>query len=75
MLKHASDEDMLSALEKAQILDSIKEKGGLDAEIEQNGSNLSGGQTVNHRFPYKPHSFQAGHYAYRFRQPHRHQAQ
>lgn len=42
--ENASDEDMLSALEKAQILDSIKEKGGLDAEIEQNGSNLSGGQ-------------------------------
>ncbi|MDE6124110.1 MAG: ABC transporter ATP-binding protein/permease [Eubacterium sp.] len=42
--ENASDEEMLSALEKAQILDSIKEKGGLDAEIEQNGSNLSGGQ-------------------------------
>ena len=42
--EEATDEEMLSALEKAQILDSINEKGGLEAEIEQNGSNLSGGQ-------------------------------
>ena len=40
----ATDSEMLEALKKAQILDTIIEKGGLDAEIEQNGSNLSGGQ-------------------------------
>lgn len=40
----ASDEEMLAALSKAQILDSVNEKGGLNAEIEQNGANLSGGQ-------------------------------
>lgn len=40
----ASDDDMLSALSQAQVLDTVIEKGGLDAEIEQNGSNLSGGQ-------------------------------
>lgn len=42
--EEATDEEMLSALEKAQVLNTIAEKGGLDAEIEQNGSNLSGGQ-------------------------------
>lgn len=42
--KNAADSDMISALKQAQILDTIMEKGGLDAEIEQNGSNLSGGQ-------------------------------
>lgn len=40
----ADDSDMLEALRQAQVLDTIKEKGGLDAEIAQNGSNLSGGQ-------------------------------
>lgn len=40
----ASDEEMLAALSHAQILDSVNEKGGLDAKIEQNGANLSGGQ-------------------------------
>ena len=40
----ATDDEMLEALKKAQILDSINEKGGLNAEIEQNGANLSGGQ-------------------------------
>ena len=40
----ASDEEMLAALSQAQILDSVNEKGGLDAEIEQDGANLSGGQ-------------------------------
>ncbi len=40
----ATDDEMLDALSQAQILDSVMEKGGLDAEIEQNGSNLSGGQ-------------------------------
>lgn len=42
--KSASDEEMLAALSQAQILDSVNEKGGLNAEIEQNGANLSGGQ-------------------------------
>ena len=42
--ENATDGEMLEALKKAQILDSVMEKGGLDAEIEQNGSNLSGGQ-------------------------------
>lgn len=42
--ENASDNEMLEALEQAQVLDSILEKGGLDAEIAQNGSNLSGGQ-------------------------------
>ncbi len=40
----ADDSDMLEALRQAQVFDTIKEKGGLDAEIAQNGSNLSGGQ-------------------------------
>lgn len=40
----ASDEEMLAALSQAQILDSVNEKGRLNAEIEQNGANLSGGQ-------------------------------
>ncbi len=42
--KNADDKDIFSALAAAQVLDTINEKGGLDAEIEQNGSNLSGGQ-------------------------------
>lgn len=42
--EEATDDEMLSALRTAQVLDTITEKGGLDAEIEQNGSNLSGGQ-------------------------------
>lgn len=42
--ENADDEEMTEALRQAQILDSVMQKGGLDAEIEQNGSNLSGGQ-------------------------------
>lgn len=42
--KNADDIDMLNALKQAQVLQTVLEKGGLDAEIEQNGSNLSGGQ-------------------------------
>lgn len=42
--KNATDEEMNEALKNAQILDTINEKGGLDAEIKQNGANLSGGQ-------------------------------
>ena len=41
----ATEQDMLAALETAQALDFIDEKGsGLATEIEQNGANLSGGQ-------------------------------
>ena len=42
--EHATDDEMLVALKKAQVLDTVLDKGGLDAAIEQNGSNLSGGQ-------------------------------
>lgn len=42
--RDATDAEIEQALDKAQILDIIKDKGGLDFEIEQNGSNLSGGQ-------------------------------
>ena len=42
--KNADDCDMLSALKQAHVLDTVIEKGGLDAEIAQNGLNLSGGQ-------------------------------
>ncbi len=40
----ASDEDMRECLRKAQALDFVDEKGGLDAEVLQNGKNFSGGQ-------------------------------
>lgn len=42
--KNATDDEMNEALTNAQVLDTINEKGGLDAEIKQNGANLSGGQ-------------------------------
>lgn len=42
--ENASDEQLESALEKAQIAQTIREKGGLDFMIEQGGRNLSGGQ-------------------------------
>ncbi len=42
--ENATDDEMLTALEKAQVLDTVLDKDGLDAAIEQNGSNLSGGQ-------------------------------
>lgn len=42
--KTASDDDLKLALSRAQILDIIESKGGLDAVIEQGGRNLSGGQ-------------------------------
>lgn len=42
---HASDEDIMHALELAQGLNVVSEKeGGLDYIIEQGGRNLSGGQ-------------------------------
>ena len=40
----ATDAEMEEALKTAQILDTVKEKGGLDAKIEQGGRNFSGGQ-------------------------------
>lgn len=41
---NATDEEMLDALDKAQVLHTVLEKGGLDTKISQNGGNLSGGQ-------------------------------
>lgn len=42
--KDATDEELWSALEIAQADVFIKEKGGLDAPVAQNGKNFSGGQ-------------------------------
>lgn len=41
---NATDEEMWHALDVAQATDFVKEEGGLDAVVEQNGSNFSGGQ-------------------------------
>ena len=42
---NATDEELFSALEKAQALDVVKSKEeGLDAVVEQYGQNFSGGQ-------------------------------
>ena len=40
----ATDKEMWHALEVAKAADFVKEAGGLDAEVEQNGDNFSGGQ-------------------------------
>ena len=40
----ASDEDMADALRLSCAYDFVKEKGGADACVEQNGLNFSGGQ-------------------------------
>ena len=40
----ASDEEMISALKKAEAYDFVMDKGGLNASIEESGSNFSGGQ-------------------------------
>lgn len=40
----ASDDDLRTALSTAQVLDIVEDKGGLDAPVEQNGANFSGGQ-------------------------------
>ncbi len=40
----ADDQTLMDALRTAQALDIIEKKGGLDAAVEQNGRNFSGGQ-------------------------------
>ena len=40
----ASDEELWEALEVAQAADFVRELGGLDTEIAQGGTNVSGGQ-------------------------------
>ena len=40
----ASDDEMIEALKLACAYDFVEEKGGLDAEVLDNGSNFSGGQ-------------------------------
>lgn len=41
---NASDDDLSDALRKAQALSFVTEKGGLSAEVEQDGRNFSGGE-------------------------------
>lgn len=40
----ATDEQITHALDVAQASDFVKEEGGLDATVEQDGANFSGGQ-------------------------------
>lgn len=40
----ATDDQLWHALEIAQATDFVQEAGGLDAEVEQDGANFSGGQ-------------------------------
>ena len=42
--ENAGDEEMIECLKKAQSYEFVSEKGGLDAEVLQNGKNFSGGQ-------------------------------
>ncbi len=42
--EEATEEEMWTALERAQVKSVIEEKGGLLARVAQNGKNLSGGQ-------------------------------
>lgn len=42
--KDATDEELYNALKIAQADGFVREKGGLDAPVEQNGKNFSGGQ-------------------------------
>ncbi len=42
--EEATDKEMWHALEIAQAADFVREEGGLDAIVEQNGNNFSGGQ-------------------------------
>ena len=41
---NATDDEMTDCLKKAQAYDFVAEKGGLEAEVLQNGKNFSGGQ-------------------------------
>lgn len=41
---NASEEEMLAALKTSEAIDFVNDKGGLDAEVEENGRNFSGGQ-------------------------------
>ncbi|QCZ45603.1 ABC transporter ATP-binding protein [Levilactobacillus brevis] len=43
-MQDASDSQIWHALDVAQASDFVKEEGGLDAVVEQNGDNFSGGQ-------------------------------
>lgn len=43
-MQDASDSQIWHALDVAQAIDFVKEEGGLDAVVEQNGDNFSGGQ-------------------------------
>lgn len=40
----ASDEELLEALERANLKDFVQEQGGLEMPLEEGGKNLSGGQ-------------------------------
>lgn len=40
----ATEEELFRALEIAQAADFVREKGGLDYQVDQGGKNLSGGQ-------------------------------
>lgn len=42
--KNATDEGIYTALEKVNLADFIRENGGLDKEITEDGANISGGQ-------------------------------
>ncbi len=42
--KEATDEEMIEALKLAQCYETVANKGGLDAVVEQGGANFSGGQ-------------------------------
>lgn len=43
-MENATDDQIWHALEVSQAADFVKEAGGLDAVVEQNGANFSGGQ-------------------------------
>ena len=40
----ATDEELWQALETAQALEVVRDKGGLDSPVSQGGANFSGGQ-------------------------------
>ncbi len=42
--KDVTDNEMMSALEKVNLADFIRENGGLDREITEDAANISGGQ-------------------------------